>query len=123
MATSSPAQQTSQNGQPAQQQQQGACPVLHLNLGPLHLDLLGLVVDLNEVVLDITANPAGGLLGSLVCALSGLLTSVLGNLFNSLSSALSNVLGNLVNGILGRLGLGGATSAAQPAQQPAAAAA
>ncbi len=119
MAANAPTQQTSQNGQPAQQQQQGVCPVLHLNLGPLHLDLLGLVVDLNEVVLDITANPAGGLLGSLVCALSNLLSSVLGNVLSSLSNALSNVLGNLVNGILGRLGLGGGSS--QPAQQPAAA--
>ncbi len=120
MASSTPTQRTSQNGQPAQQQQQGACPVLHLDLGPLHLDLLGLVVDLNEVVLDITAQP-GALLGNLLCSLTNLLSSVLGNLVSSLSSALSNVLGNLVNGILGRLGLSGSSS--QPAQQPQAAAA
>jgi hypothetical protein len=45
--------------------------VLRLELGPLHLTLLGLEVDLNQVVLVITANPAGGLLGQLLCALAG----------------------------------------------------
>ena len=112
MAANAPAQQTNQDGQAAQQ---GICPVLHLNLGPLHLDLLGLVVDLNNVVLDITANPAGGLLGSLVCALSGLLSSLLGSLLGAITNALTKVFGNLVSGILSRLGLGGATSAVQPA--------
>jgi hypothetical protein len=34
------------------------CQVLHLILGPLHLDLLGLIVDLNEVALDIFAIPS-----------------------------------------------------------------
>ncbi|HEX5224653.1 MAG TPA: hypothetical protein VFW29_05935 [Solirubrobacteraceae bacterium] len=46
------------------------CPVLNLVLGPLHLDLLGLVVDLNQVHLVITAEPAGGVLGSLFCGLA-----------------------------------------------------
>jgi hypothetical protein len=50
------------------------CPILHLELGPLNLDLLGLVVDLNQIVLDITAVPgAGNLLGNLLCAVAGLL--------------------------------------------------
>ena len=44
------------------------CPVLHLVLGPLHLNLLGLVVDLNKVVLDLTAVP-GTLLGNIFCQL------------------------------------------------------
>jgi hypothetical protein len=44
------------------------CAVLHLVLGPLHLDLLGLVVDLNKVVLDLTAVP-GTLLGNIFCQL------------------------------------------------------
>src|SRR3954449_10616152 len=39
-------------------------------LGPLHLDLLGLVVDLNQVHLTITGNPAGGILGRLLCGLA-----------------------------------------------------
>jgi hypothetical protein len=46
------------------------CPILNLVLGPLHLDLLGLVVDLNEVHLTIVAEPTGGVLGSLFCGLA-----------------------------------------------------
>jgi hypothetical protein len=46
------------------------CPVLNLVLGPLNLDLLGLVVDLNKVNLVITATPGGGALGNLFCTLS-----------------------------------------------------
>ena len=50
------------------------CPILHLDLGPLNLDVLGLQVDLSEVILDITAVPgAGNLLGNLLCAVVGLL--------------------------------------------------
>jgi hypothetical protein len=49
------------------------CDVLHLDLGPLNLDLLGLEVHLQRVVLDIVADAGGGLLGSLLCALAGLL--------------------------------------------------
>ena len=45
------------------------CSILDLTLGPLHLNLLGLVVDLNTVHLTITADPAGGLLGNLLCSL------------------------------------------------------
>lgn len=50
------------------------CEVLDLVLGPLDLDLLGLVVHLDRVVLNITAVPgAGNLLGNLLCAVVGLL--------------------------------------------------
>jgi hypothetical protein len=50
------------------------CPILHLVLGPLNLNLLGLNVSLNQVVLDITAVPgAGNLLGNLLCSVSNLL--------------------------------------------------
>jgi hypothetical protein len=50
------------------------CDILHLELGPLDLDLLGLVIHLDQVVLDITAQPgAGNLLGNLLCAIAGLL--------------------------------------------------
>ena len=46
-------------------------------LGPLHLDLLGLIVDVyganrtEPVQVLITANPAGGLLGQLLCGVGG----------------------------------------------------
>ena len=48
----------------------GECSVLDLILGPLNLNLLGLVVDLNKVHLTITANPTGGVLGTLFCGLA-----------------------------------------------------
>jgi hypothetical protein len=64
------------NGSPAsagtkapQSIQVAECPVLHLILGPLHVDLLGLVVDLNKIVLDLSAIP-GTLLGGIFCQLS-----------------------------------------------------
>ena len=52
------------------------CDILHLDLGPLSLNLLGLQINLNEVILDITAQTgAGYLLGNLLCAVTGLLDS------------------------------------------------
>ena len=41
-----------------------------LVLGPLHLNLLGLVVDLNQIHLMLNADPNGGVLGSLFCGLA-----------------------------------------------------
>jgi hypothetical protein len=52
----------------------GQCPVLDLVLGPLNLDLLGLIVSLNRVQLDISANPVGTL-GTLFCQLAGTTTT------------------------------------------------
>ena len=52
----------------------GTCPILHLDLGPLNLNLLGLTVHLNEVVLDINAvSGPGNLLGNLLCSVANLL--------------------------------------------------
>ena len=50
-----------------------SCDILHLELGPLDLELLGLEVHLNRIVLDIDADPTGGLLGALLCAVANLL--------------------------------------------------
>ena len=75
-----------------------SCQILHLVLGPLDLNLLGLVVHLNQVVLDITAVPgAGNLLGNLLCAVAGLLNggSPLSNLLNALTALLNQILGGL----------------------------
>lgn len=79
-------------------QQAEVCDILTLVLGPLFLDVLGLVVELpNKLILTITAVPgAGNLLGNLLCAVAGLLD---GNGF-----ALGR-LRNLLNQILGLLGL------------------
>jgi hypothetical protein len=54
----------------------GGCKVLDLVLGPLNLDLLGLVVDLygpdktKPVEVHVTADPAGGVLGAVFCKLA-----------------------------------------------------
>lgn len=50
--------------------QAATCQVLDLVLGPIHLNLLGLIVDLNQIHLSITADPTGGVLGSLFCSLT-----------------------------------------------------
>ena len=47
------------------------CDVLELDLKELHLELLGLIVDLDRLHLTIKANSEGGLLGSLFCSLAG----------------------------------------------------
>ena len=53
---------------------QATCQLLHLELGPISLNLLGLTVDLNQVVLDVAAvEGAGNLLGNLLCSVAGLL--------------------------------------------------
>lgn len=50
------------------------CDILHLELGPLDLNLLGVLVHLDRIVLDIDAQPGpGNLLGNLLCAVAGLL--------------------------------------------------
>jgi hypothetical protein len=55
----------------------GSCEVLNLMLGPLHLDLLGLVVDLygptaqEAVHVLVTANPNGGAIGAALCQVAG----------------------------------------------------
>lgn len=47
------------------------CQILDLVLGPLDLNLLGLLVHLDRVHLSITARRGGGILGDLFCALAG----------------------------------------------------
>jgi hypothetical protein len=76
---------------------QATCRILDLTLGPLHLDLLGLVVDLNQVHLVINAvSGPGNLLGNLLCAIAGLLDPI------PSADALAAIL-NLLLALLGRL--------------------
>ena len=78
-----------------------ACDVLHLVLGPLDLDLLGLQVHLDKVVLDIVAaTGAGNLLGNLLCAITGLLDGgPLAGLLGQLNDLLGQILDALNLGI------------------------
>jgi hypothetical protein len=87
---------------------QAGCPILHLVLGPIDLNLLGLRVELgggpnaNQViVLDITAIPGGGLLGDLLCGLANLLNGpgILGQLRENIEELVA-----VLNSILALLG-------------------
>jgi hypothetical protein len=72
------------------------CPVLHLDLGPLNLNLLGLTVHLNEVVLDINAvSGPGNLLGNLLCSVANLLNG--SPVSPSQLTGLLNILQQLLN--------------------------
>jgi hypothetical protein len=67
------------------------CGILNLTLGPLNLNLLGLVVQLNQVHLTITAVPgAGNLLGNLLCDVANLLNG--GGALSGLSALLNAIL-------------------------------
>jgi hypothetical protein len=71
---------------------QTTCDILHLDIGPISLDLLGLRVDLSRIILDITAQTgAGNLLGNLLCAVAGLLDNPSG-----LARLLNQILGLLL---------------------------
>jgi hypothetical protein len=61
-------------------------------IGPIDLNLLGLMVHTNQIVIDITAQAGpGNLLGNLLCAVAHLLDS----------NASGNALANLLNHLLG----------------------
>ena len=75
----------------------GSCQILNLTLGPLDLNLLGLMVHLDQVHLTITAQQGpGNLLGNLLCAVANLLNG------NASPTALQQ-LANLLNQILGHV--------------------
>jgi hypothetical protein len=96
----------------------GECPILDLQLGPITLDLLGLVVETSPICLKITAYDGGGLLGDLLCSISDLLnggallpdilgttltTVQLNTLLGGLENLLNAALGNLVDAILANI--------------------
>lgn len=84
---------TTQAAQPAQ-----ACQILNLVLGPLNLNVLGLVISIpNPIVLNITAVPgAGNLLGNLLCQVANLLNG--GGAVQQIADLLNQMLG-ILNGL------------------------
>lgn len=72
-----------------------SCQILRLSIGAIDLNLLGLTVHLNPVLLIVSAVPgAGNLLGNLLCAIAGLLDGVgtlvqIVNLLNQLLALLA----------------------------------
>jgi hypothetical protein len=71
-----------------------SCSILNLVLGPLNLNLLGLQVNLNQVILVITAIPgAGALLGNLLCAVTNLLNGA--GTLTQIAALLNQILGLL----------------------------
>lgn len=73
----------------------GTCPILTLTLGPLHLDLLGLVVDIpNPINLNIVAQSGpGNLLGNLLCGVTNLLNG--GGALQTIANDLNRILAGL----------------------------
>jgi len=107
-----------------------AVPILHLTLGPIHLDLLGLKVDTSKICLNIDAQPgSGNLLGNLLAGVANLLNggtplgTILGNLSSADLNRLLTGITNLLNGALGQVtaptSLAGVTQQAAPATAPA----
>lgn len=81
---------------PATASAAASCTILHLVLGPLDLNLLGLMVHLDRVVLDITAQSgAGNLLGNLLCAVAHLLDGTSPSLLSllRLANGLTRIIG------------------------------
>ena len=75
----------------------GPCQILDLVLGPLDPNLLGLVVHLDPVHLNITAQQGpGNLLGNLLCAVAHLLDgNGAGNALQQLVNRLNQILAGL----------------------------
>jgi hypothetical protein len=86
-----------------QEAQAAVCPILVLDIGAIHLDLLGLVVDLAPISLDITAVPgAGNLLGNLLCAVANLLNGTGGGSLGGLLAQINQILQSIL-AIIGTL--------------------
>jgi len=85
------------------------CPILDLSLGPINLDLLGLVVETSPICLTITAFQEGGLLGDLLCSIANglngnlLLSQILAGFTQDQVNDLLIGLTGLLNGALDQL--------------------
>jgi hypothetical protein len=106
----------------AAQAQPTTCQVLKLVLGPLHLDLLGLVVDLygqtrsDPVIVTINAQSDKGVLGQLLCGLAGGGVTNLAQLQSLLSSLGVNLSTTQLQNLLNQLGISNLASGLNQAQ-------
>jgi len=80
------------------------CDILNLSLGPINLDLLGLIVNLDDceggpVTVDITGDPSKGLLGALLCDIAGLLDNLNAAQLAVLTAGLTDLLNRLFDNI------------------------
>jgi hypothetical protein len=75
------------------------CPVLHIDIGAVNLNVLGLQVTTQPVVLDISGDSAG-VLGNLVCTVLDTLNNVVNlvGLLNQILGLLTGLLGALIPG-------------------------
>ena len=82
------------------------CGVLHLDLGAINLNLLGVVVTTTPVTIDINGD-TGGPLGNLVCTILSTVNNVVGlvGLLNSLLGLVTGLLGGLTGGLGGAVPL------------------
>jgi len=72
----------------------GSCTILNLTIGPINLNLLGLVIQTNTIHLTITAQQGpGNLLGNLLCAVANLLNgNTSGTALQQLASLLNQII-------------------------------
>jgi hypothetical protein len=76
---------------------QATCGVLHLEIGAVNLNALGVVVATTPIALDVSGDEAGAV-GALVCSILNLVGGLAGlvNLLTSLLGTLGGALGGAV---------------------------
>ena len=82
--------------------QEASCDVLHLDLGAINLNVLGLQFVTSPITLDLTAtSDAGGVLGQLICTALETVGNVIGlvDILNSILGLLTGLLGGLTGGL------------------------
>jgi hypothetical protein len=105
----------------------GECDILHLSVGPVYLDILGLVVELDDceggpVTVDITALAGEGLLGDLLCGIANLLSggldlgAILEGLAEAEIDALTDAIRDVLNEVFGELLDTGIATQSHPGQ-------
>lgn len=75
------------------------CPILDLEIGAIHLNVLGLNVDTSDICLEITAHEGEGLLGDLLCGVANLLDDGLLDLGDILAGLTDDQLQALLDGL------------------------